>query len=283
MKNVIGVFDDKVLIYDNGSKTADYVSLDDFRSMPSSECVYYRSAVAKYKTLYGVDITIRDKCLSEIVINTDCPLLDFNNFYVVFGSKLELINNTNTNTHLVFSRYSVIPDDFEIDGTIDGFTYDVTNLETDIIYKSFSTAGLGLESYMSCIQDKPERYYACLLKYNLGSSYMQIFKDNVNYIESYFKSALSGAVYVFSDTSDLAERFKEDRLGSMVFISGALESSSLYRVFRDLAHRLYNKSLASDVLFLLNYNYYVGGTSVTEALEKEVVAKFLSHLGLGGI
>lgn len=277
MKNVIGVFDDKVLIYDNGSKTADYVRLDDFRSMPSSECVYYRSAVAKYKALYGVDITIRDKCLSEIVINMDCPLLDFNNFYVVFGSKLELINNTNTNTHLVFSRYSVIPDDFEIDGTIDGFTYDVTNLETDIIYKFFST-WLGLESYMSYIKDKPERYYACLLKYNLGSSYMQIFKDNINYIESYFKSALSDAVYIFSDTSDLAERFNKDGLGSMVFISGELKSSSLYSIFRDLAHRLYNKSLASDVLFLLNYNYYIGGTSVTGALEKEVIEEFLGYL-----
>lgn len=268
MKTVIGVFDDKVLLYDTDTKSANYVSWSDFRSLPNSERMYYKASISKYKALTGVDIHIANRLLNGLTINTDCPVLDFNNFYVVFDSNFSLVNKTDKPTHLVFSKYSVIPDNFQMSVIKGSFKYDLTNLVDSVIYKSFRV------SDFDHIIDKPERKYACYLKYNLGFASMPRFKDNRHYIESYFESALADDIYVFADISDLREQAKS-KIG--IAISSKADSSS-YTLFKALANRLYNKALSSDILFLFGYNLHTGGTVLTRSLEMDICIKFSDYL-----
>lgn len=268
MKRVIGAFDDKVLLYDTDTKSADYISWSDFRSLPDSERMYYKASISKYKALAGVDIHIANRLLNGLTINTDCPVLDFNSFYVVFDSNFSLINKTDKTTHLVFSKYSVMPDDFQMNVSAGSFTYDLTSLIDSIIYKSFRI------SDFDRITDKPERKYACYLKYNLGFVSMPRFKANRHYIESYFESALSNTAYVFADISDLKVKTKSK---VAIAIPNKGDNSSL-QLFRDLTRRLYNKALSSDILFLFDYNLHTGGTTLTWSLERDICIKLLDYL-----
>ena len=90
MKMVIGVFDDKVLLYDTDTRSADYVSWSDFRSLANSERMYYKASISKYKALAGVDIHIANRLLRGLTINTVCPVLDFNNFKAYYGIRRRL-------------------------------------------------------------------------------------------------------------------------------------------------------------------------------------------------